>query len=203
MKDTSTLKSVLRVLKKRLNLRTLFVLVILLAANSYAWFIYSTKVAGGVTAKVKAWNVLFQVGDQEVTQDINFNLDDIYPGMSDYVDTVTVSNRGDTQASFSYEINYANILGTTYTKSATMTSSDIQTTLATSFPFKITVGTSSGSLEPNSTATFTIGCVWPYESGDDTTDTYWGNQAYNFRVNNPDTPSISINITITAVQTQN
>lgn len=203
MEEKSTFKIILEIIKRRFNIRTLFILVLLLGVNSYAWFVYSTKVAGGVTAKVKAWNVLFEVGEQEITQNINFNLDDLYPGMKNYTENLTVTNRGDEKASFSYTINSANILGTIYTKSDVLTSNNIKDILSNNYPFAITIGTSSSNLEPGSQATFSIGVVWPFESGDDIKDTYWGNTAYAFKENNPDSPSISIDITITAVQSQN
>lgn len=200
MKEESTFKIVLDIIKRRLNIRTLFILALLLASSSYAWFIYSTKVSSGITAQVKAWNVMFQVGEEEVTQNINFDVDTIYPGMTNYSQTITVSNRGDTAATFSYEINSASVLGETFTKSDTMTSSQIQNTLATNYPFTITIGTSTTDLEPNSQATFSLGVVWPYESGDDVRDTYWGDLAYTFKNNHPTEPCITISLTITAIQ---
>jgi hypothetical protein len=175
-------------------------LVLLLSVNSYAWFIYSTKVSNGVTARVRAWDVLFQVGEEEITQDINFNLDEIYPGMTNYTNSITVTNRGDTTASFTYKINSANVLGTTYTESELTPSSYIQNALATNYPFTITIGVNNSSLSPGSQASFNISVVWPYESGNDANDTYWGNLAYTYKQNHPDLPSISIDITIAAYQ---
>ena len=201
MENDNTFKTVLGVLKRRLNIRTLFILVLLLSVNSYAWFIYSTKVAGGMTAQVKAWNVLFQVGEEEIFQDINFNIRDIFPGMTNYADSITVTNRSDTNASFTFEINKANILGEEYIKSDVLSSKQILQILRENYPFKIMLSTSATQLLPNMDATFNISVVWPYESGDDTRDTFWGDKAYQYKLNNPQNPSISIDVTISAYQT--
>ena len=49
-------------------------------------------------------------------------------------------------------------------------------------------------------ASITINITWPYESGDDEKDTYWGMLAYNYHVANPDSPSIKLLVKITAIQ---
>ena len=51
--------------KRRIRLRTIFFLAITLASNSFAWFIYSTKVSNNITAKVKSWHVNFEIGNGE------------------------------------------------------------------------------------------------------------------------------------------
>ena len=40
---------------KYLTLKALIILVVLLAFNSYAWFVFATKVSGGLTASVVAF----------------------------------------------------------------------------------------------------------------------------------------------------
>ena len=47
---------------------------------------------------------------------------------------------------------------------------------------------------------FYIRVNWAYESGDDALDTYWGNQAYDYHLSNPDAPVISLRIKISVVQ---
>ena len=48
--------------KRRIRTSTLFFLFLTLASNSFAWFIYSTKVSNSITAKVRSWHVNFNVG---------------------------------------------------------------------------------------------------------------------------------------------
>ena len=54
-------------MKKRVKVsphRIVF-LIILLAGNTFAWFIYSTKVDSNISVHVKAWDVVFQAGDDD------------------------------------------------------------------------------------------------------------------------------------------
>ena len=55
--------------KRRIRLRTIFLLAITLASNSFAWFIYSTKVSNNITAKVRSWHVNFEVGAGEMAEE--------------------------------------------------------------------------------------------------------------------------------------
>lgn len=55
-------------------------------------------------------------------------------------------------------------------------------------------------IKPNETGSFTLNVSWPYESGNDEVDTYWGNEAYTFHLNNPDSSSIHIGLKVTAKQ---
>ena len=47
---------------------------------------------------------------------------------------------------------------------------------------------------------FTLEVTWPYESGDDATDTEWGIDAYDYKESNPSLPSIAIRVKITITQ---
>ena len=61
----------------------LIFVVIMLSLNTYAWFIYVTRVDTSITAKVRSWNVMFQVHDNNIANEVVFHLADIYPGMPD------------------------------------------------------------------------------------------------------------------------
>ena len=61
--------------KRRIRLRTLFLLAITLASNSFAWFVYSTKVSNNITARVKSWHVNFEVGSgEEIEEYLEINM---------------------------------------------------------------------------------------------------------------------------------
>lgn len=49
---------VVQILKK-IKLRNIVILIILLAFNTYAWFVYTTKVSLDMSAHVSAWDVEF------------------------------------------------------------------------------------------------------------------------------------------------
>ncbi len=52
------MNKIIKILKK-IKLRNLIVLIILLAFNTYAWFIYTTRVSSEITAHVSSWDVEF------------------------------------------------------------------------------------------------------------------------------------------------
>lgn len=194
------IKFLARFLKKT-KLRTLLLLIILLSFNSTAWFIFATKVENGISAKIVAWNVAFVTGEDELLEYINFNIDNIYPGMETYTEKIEVTNNGESNAKLKYEIDSARILDSTYeVDDNTITSVSLLTSLAHDYPFKIQIGVSKDEIMPNEKAYFYVTVSWNYESGDDEADTYWGNKAYDFYENNGDKDSIELNLVISAVQ---
>ena len=202
MKKNNKFSIFLKVIKKRIKLSTLLMLIITFSSSTFAWFVYATKVESGITAHVRAWNVSFEVGDEEIVETINFNVTDIYPGMTTYTDSVQVTNAGETAASLSYDISSYTILGTKYEvdSAGTLTSDSLKQSLLNDYPFKISVSLSNYTISPGGVENFTINVVWPFDSGDDEADTLWGNRAYTYHNDNPDMPSISIELKISAVQ---
>ena len=67
-------------LKKVVKPHQIVLLIILIGSNSFAWFIYATKVNNTMDAHVRAWDVLFQSGDSPIVDYVDLNIDDI----SDY-----------------------------------------------------------------------------------------------------------------------
>ena len=100
-----------RKILKKVRLKTLFLLAITLASNSFAWFIYTTKVSSNISAKVREWNVTFEANGQVVEKTIEINIDSLYPGMNAYNQTLTAANSGESKAQITYEIVSTNILG--------------------------------------------------------------------------------------------
>lgn len=197
----STFKVLKHILKKT-KLRTLIMFIILLSFNSTAWFIYATKVENGISAKVVAWNVSFVTGEDELLEYINFDIDNIYPGMETYTEKIEVTNNGETNAKLKYEIKNARLLEYYYEVNGTSVTSDsLLSSIANEYPFKIRVGVSNEEIKPGEQAYFYVTVSWDYESGDDEADTYWGNKAYYFHENN-DKSSIELNLVISAVQTK-
>lgn len=185
----------------RVKLRTLFLLAITLASNSFAWFIYSTKVSNSITARVKSWNVNFEVGSGGETEEfIEINIDSLYPGMNEYKEELTASNSGETPARISYEVIAASVLGDDLLGTG-RTSEEIINGLRNDYPFKIDFSISNTVISAlGGKEIISITVSWPYESGNDASDTRWGNRAYDFHKTNPDIASINLVVKITAVQ---
>ena len=192
----------------------LIFLIVLLSANTFAWFIYATKIDSDVSVHVRAWNIVFESSENEITNEIPINVDGIYPGMDDFLYQVRAYNRSEVNATMTYQILSARILDqefvTVEQKTAQglqvletdLTSSELEDKLANDYPFSITVATSNGTIQHGTgVETYSLSVTWPYESNDDETDTLWGTSAYQYKISNPSTPSIAINIKVTITQT--
>lgn len=194
------MKKILEVFK-RIKLKTIILLIVLLAFNSYAWFIYASKVSGSFTAHITSWNVEFQSGEEETVTNINFIVDRIYPGMETYSQTLTVYNKGEMQATLSYEIKSITILENEYQIDEETTSEDLQNMIQNDFPFHINISVDNTNLSAgNGEAQFNISLEWAFESGEDDIDTYWGEKAYEFYSIHASQPSITMEIEISAIQ---
>lgn len=204
-KKKVTLIEILKIIFKRVRLSTLILLVITFSSTTFAWFIYATKVSGSITAHIDSWEIMFTQNNTQVEEYISFNIPSIRPGMDDYTDSITAYNRGERDAEITYEIISAKILGTLYTTDDTvLTSNMLKNMLADDYPFSITFDLTTGELDAGTGyATFSINVEWPFESGNDSLDTYWGNKSYQYHSDYPLEPSIEITIKISAVQTNN
>lgn len=192
-------KSKRKKLFKKVKLRTIFLLAITLASNSFAWFIYTTKVSSNISAKVREWNVTFDVNGQTVEKTIEINIDSLYPGMESYNQTLTASNSGEARAQITYEVITAKVLGDDL-MTIGYTDAEIVNYLRSNYPFSIDFNVSNDIIQSNGEETITISVSWPYESGHDEEDTKWGSLAYTYHQNYPDIPSIDLSIKITAYQ---
>ena len=179
-------------------------LAILMSCNSFAWFIYATKVSNNITAHVRSWNVNFIVGDNNIEETLTFDVESVYPGMTDSFQTIKATNNSDTPATLSYEIVSASILGEEFVVSDTLTSDELTRKIENDYPFKLKVTIENGNMVANGgIAQINFSLVWPYESGNDELDTEWGHKAYIYHENNPDSKSITLVIKVTAIQTNN
>ena len=191
----------------------LIFLIVLVASNTFAWFIYATKIDTNISVHVRSWNVVFEAGENTVTDIVDLDVDDIYPGMDNYNYSITAYNRSELSATFSYVILEARILDTRYVTtegraeyheevlSEDLTSAALQSKLASDYPFAISLAISGSTIaKENGTQDFSIGVVWPYESNDDVTDTYWGTSAYDYKQSYPSNPSIAITLRIIITQ---
>lgn len=205
--------------RRRLKLKTLFLLSLTLIFNTYAWFLYVTTVSTNMTVHVDAWSVNFEVGDQVIENDFVFEIDHAYPGMDDVEKMVTVNNSGEKDATLSYVITTARIFDDIYIveeelsteEKENLTGSEIKMTaeelaqmLTEDFPFEITVTVSSNDLAMNGgEATINVKFTWEYESGDDELDTQYGVDSYKYYQENTGKSAIEIKIKLKAEQKNN
>ena len=199
--------------KKVLTPRNIIVLIVLLVGNSFAWFIYATEVDNEMSARVRAWDVLFEAGDSPIVNYVDVDVDSMFPGMEDFIYTIKAYNRSEVEAKLSYVILNARILDEEYiTKEgrgelgespvlSDLTSAQLVTKLKTDYPFKINFSLTSTEMDADiGEAEYEITVKWLFESGNDAFDTLWGNKAAAFKKTHPEEPSIKMKIKITIMQ---
>ncbi len=186
-------------LKKRLRRRTLFFLILTLMANTFAWFIYSNRVSNNITTGVKSWKINFKQDGVDIVNNVEFKIDSIYPGMPDYTNSLSITNIGETAANISYEVEEIKILDEFY-NSDMYSSNDLITRLKENYPFKMNFSINNQEVGTGQTSEFTFSLVWPYESGHDEADTYWGKKSAAFKEQYPDKDQIVIKVKIIAGQ---
>ena len=209
--NNQVLKVIWKVVKKRFKLSHLLFIALLLTCNSFAWFIYMNKIDSDIDVKVKAWNVSFHFDNQTMSDYIKFDVRDIYPGMEDNRQEVSVTNDGEVAAKLYYEIVSVRIFDKTYSvNDGGFSSSDLENVLNQSYPFKINISSDKEVIDgKGGVAKFIVNVSWPYETLDDNRelkdldDTYWGNKAYSYGKEYPDKPCILLNIKLSATQVNN
>ena len=134
-----TLLDILKIMFKRVRLRTLILLIITSAATSFAWFIYSTKVTTGLTAHIESWHIMFTSSDNELSEYVDFTIPNLYPGMDDYSDQIEIENKGERSASVTYEVTTIRVIDTTYTVYGNITIDYLIDRLENYYPFHITL----------------------------------------------------------------
>ena len=198
--------------KKLLIIRLIFVIV-LVVSNTFAWFIYITKVDNNVNVHVKSWDVTFQSGDQEISNTVNVDIDNIFPGMEDYAYEITAYNKSEVSATLSYTILEARIFNTEYTTvegredrgedpvETDLTSAQLEQMFSEDFPFTLTISLTDTTIaQTNGNELFAINVVWPYDGKSDFEDTRWGISAANFKKTYPDRPSMYLKVKIEITQ---
>lgn len=191
---------------KKIKIKNMLILILLLIFNTYAWFIYATRVNTEITAHVSSWNVEFIGAEGEIITNLSIEIGRIFPGMEGdkkFEKIVEVRNNGETKAQLGFEIEILSIMGETFTVNETdgPTTQDIIDKINTEYPFKIKIEVDDAELQDGTGyGKFIIGLEWPFESGDDEADTYWGNKAYEYFSTHPEENSIKIDMILKAIQ---
>ena len=168
----------------RLNLVSIFFIVVSFISLTLAWFVYSGITTVHTEVNVKAWYIEMKQNDKEVFNNITITMDDIYPGMEPKEEEVTIKNLGDSDAQVNYNIISARILDKdNYTAEDSATSLYVEDQLAHKYPFHINIDLSKKYVSAQTDETiFKVSISWPLDSGKDELDSIWGNDAYQFKI---------------------
>lgn len=188
---------------KKIKIRTLLLLIVLLAFSSYAWFIFVDTVSTGLDAHIVSWDVKFELNDTEV-EEISIDAGRIYPGMDDYSEEIVITNNGEVDGVLSYQVQRMVILGEVYEVTNDVTYADLQDMLENDFPFSIVLeidGEDTDIIPVGESSNVTISIVWPFEGGDDELDTQWGEDAYEYyQENGPDSIAVHLELLLRVEQ---
>lgn len=194
------MKKILKILKI-IKIKNIVILILILSFNTYAWFIYATKVSSNVTVYISSWNVEFSVGEDETVTNLLIQVERVYPGMETYEKNVEVKNKGDIKAELDYEITSLKVMDEFYKVDENITMEELENKIQTEYPFKINITKDDTLLKQGvGEGMFSVTVEWPFESGNDELDTQWGNKAYEYYSLNPGKQSIEIEIKLTAQQ---
>ena len=194
------MKKIVKIIKT-IKIRNIIFLILLLIFNTYAWFIYATRVSTGISAHVSSWNVEFSTGEDETTTNIVIELDRIYPGMETVRKEVSVKNKGEISAKLDYDIIALKVMEEEYKIGEDMTSEELESKMKSEYPFKVNIVKDDAELlQGIGPGRFSVTIEWPFESGDDELDTLWGSKAYEYYSLNPGAKSVEIEITLIAEQ---
>jgi len=194
------MKKIVKIIKT-IKIRNIIFLILLLIFNTYAWFIYATRVSTGISAHVSSWNVEFSTGEDETTTNIVIELDRIYPGMEKVQKEVSVKNKGEISAKLDYDIIALKVMEEEYKIGENMTSEELESKMKSEYPFKVNIVKDDAELlQGIGPGRFSVTIEWPFESGNDELDTLWGSKAYEYYSLNPGAKSVEIEITLIAEQ---
>lgn len=185
---------------KKIKIKNLIALIFLLIFNTYAWFIYATKVSTNINIHVSSWDIEFASNSGEIITNFVYNVENLCPGMEKFEKTIFVNNRGDSNADLECEIESLRVLDEYYEVGDEYTSDDIFE-IINNYPFKIVIEKNDELLNKETrSGYFRFTISWELDSGDDELDTLWGNKAYEYNQKNPDKPSIELKANLIASQ---
>lgn len=194
------MEKIVKIIKK-VKIRNILILILLIIFNTYAWFVYATRVATDISVHIASWNVEFATGEDETTTNILVQVDRAYPGMENYLKEITVKNKGEMKAKLDCKIKSLKVMDDKYVVGGNTTDEELKNKIETEYPFKINITKDDSELSQGiGDGKFSISVEWPYESGDDEKDTLWGNKAYEYYKTNPDKKSIEIQLELVAKQ---
>ena len=170
-----------RILKKltKANFTSLVFALVSVISVTFAWFAYSNVLDNGVQLSVRSWKIDINEGESLITNKIEIDLDEFYPGMETVYKKFSISNGGDISSIVSYKINSLRIYDEEFDVGDQNLLFD---NLAQTYPFSINFNLNKSFLGVGDEVEFSYSISWPLDSGDDIQDGLWGNRAYEFAV---------------------
>jgi len=194
-------KNIILLFLKKNKLKTLLLLFIALVANTYAWFIYNRIVSATMDAHIKSWQVTI---DGAMNDSLTFDIDDLYPGMPEYLDEVSLINDGEMDANVTFSYKSIRIMDETYTVGENNVTQETLEQKMEEYPFNISIESSATTVASGGGETsLRLYITWDFGDGDeekDALDTYWGEKSYEFTQAHPGESSLEIVVDVNVSQ---
>lgn len=189
------------------------IVILLLLANTYAWFIYNSNFDIEINTNVKSWTIEFKENGQVLDKELILEIESIYPGMEEYTHNITIENKGDVAAELDYKIVSIELFGERKSIGENCSEEELKRYIE-SLPFSINFELDKEQLDPNNgVANYKMTFNWDLgEEGDnniitekDRVDTELGIKAYNFSTlpENEGVKHLKIEIQLIAKQKNN
>lgn len=136
--------------------------------GTYAWFTYFSDVDSTMSGHVIGWNIDFD-GKTNIENKYSIVIDEIKPGMDDYINEFKITNHGEIGANITCSITSAKIFETTYSvgenyNGEILTSEKILELLKEKYPFKIDFNIDKNIIYNEETSIFKFSLTWPFET---------------------------------------
>lgn len=165
----------------KLNIMSLFFLAGSFLSITLAWFAYSGLARAETDIKVKSWYIEFQKDSKKVSNDIIISLEDIYPGMDAIHEKIDIKNLGDSDAQVNYSISSARIFNEEL-DTTTSGSLILEDKMSHDYPFHININLSKKYVKAeDDSSELNVSVTWPLDSDNDSLDSSWGTEAFNFQ----------------------
>ena len=152
--------------RNKLIFKSLLLVVFLFGLNTFAWFIYISKVSTDLTASVVSWDITF-MDDNNIVEHAILAIPDMKPGMNEYSKEFRIINRSGVDATFKYDIVSMELFGDSYSlANEDYENEDLIALLEDGFPFKVSFLSSTETISQNTTSSFQIAVNWSYEPVD-------------------------------------
>lgn len=189
------------------------IVILLLLANTYAWFIYNSNFDIEINTNVKSWTIEFKENGQVLDKELTLEIESIYPGMEEYTHNITIENKGDVAAELDYKIVSIELFGERKSIGENCSEEELKRYIE-SLPFSINFELDREVLDPNNVvANYKMTFNWDLgEEGNNTiitekdrVDTELGIKAYNFSTlpENEGVKHLKIEIQLIAKQKNN
>ena len=197
-------------MKNKKAMMLILIVILLLVVNTYAWFIFNSDVNLAINTQVKSWTIEFKEDGQVLENEVELEIDSIYPGMEEQYKEITIENKGEIAAELEYKVTAIELFGERKAIGENCTEEEFKEYMNT-LPFIVEVELDNNLIEAEGKeANCKITFNWPLGgegnnsiiTEKDEIDTKLGIKAYEFNSlpENKGIPNVRIEMTLLAKQ---